>query len=93
MLTMGLKNVTVNSQHGVERLFIRATSAQKELIKELREEKKKFIRNEDGVFYLYNDSELVRALNKETVEKLLEQEFFVYTDSHSNKIILNTIAR
>ena len=40
---MTMKNVKVTSNHGMERIEIRATSSQKALVKELRENKKLYI--------------------------------------------------
>lgn len=90
---MGLKNVTVKSSHGVERLFIRATPAQKKLIEELRNDKSKLIKKENNEYKLYSDSKLIKVLNLETVELLLSQEFLEYVDKNSNKIHLSIEAR
>lgn len=90
---MSLKDVTVESSHGVERLFIRATAAQKRLITELRENKDKSIRNEENEFRLYNGEKLVKVLNAKTVDLLLSQKFLEYIDPKSNKIHLSTAAR
>lgn len=90
---MSLRNVTVESSHGVERLFIRATTAQKKLIKELRANKSKFIEKHGNVFHILDGDEFLRILNSDTVEKLLDQKFLVYVDKNSNKIRLSTEAK
>lgn len=90
---MSLKNVTVKSSHGVERLFIRATPAQKKLIEELRNDKDKIIKKEGQEYKLYHNENLIKVLNKETVEVLLSQEFLEYVDRNSNKIHLSIEAR
>lgn len=91
---MSLRKVTIQSQHGVERLFTRATDAQKALIRELRENKHRYIRKEEDEYLLYEKGvETGRVLNKETVDVLLDQGFLVNVSPHSNKIDLAVEAR
>lgn len=90
---MSTRSLSIDSQHGVERLFIRLTDSQKGLITSLREDKKAFIRNEDGEYKLFKNKEFSNLLNKETVEKLIDQEFLEYVNPTSNKIVLSTLAR
>lgn len=91
---MSLKKVTIHSQHGVERLFTRATEAQKALIRELRENKNRYIRKEEDEYLLYEKGvETGRVLNNETVDVLLAQGFLVNVSPHSNKIDLAIKAR
>lgn len=90
---MAIENVALNTQHGVERIFIRLTKAQKKIIHELRENKDLFIIKEKNEYKLYENSELIKLLNAPTVEKLLKVKFLTYSDLNSNKIRLATKAR
>ena len=90
---MSMKHVKATTEHGVERIIIRATESQKHLINELRENKKLYIENKNSEYKLFNDGSLVRLLYKLTVEKLIEQEILQYLDPKTNKITLSVIAR
>lgn len=90
---MGMRNVTVDSQHGIERIMIRATSAQKHLVHELREGKDKSIREESGQYALVSNEKRLRYLNKDTVEKLLDMKVLEYTHPQSSKITLSLAAK
>lgn len=92
---MSTRNLTINSPHGVERLYIRATPAQKHLIKVLREDKDLFIRQTSSFFKLFKkgNSKAIKVLNTPTVEKLLDQDFLHFVSPTSNIIRLTTTAK
>lgn len=86
-------NVSIKSEHGMERVMIRATNAQKELVEELRDNKDKYLRKtDDNQYVLYDNKEMVRLVNEKTVEKLLSVDILKFAEP-SNKIILSTLAR
>ena len=92
---MSLRNVTIESSHGVERLFIRATIAQKHLINELRADNRKYlVKGDNSDFYeLHDNVGLIRIVNTDTVEKLIDQKFLNYVSEFSNKIVLSVLAK
>lgn len=90
---MGMRNVTVESQHGIERIMIRATSAQKNLVHELREGKGKSIRKDEDGYSLVESGSRIRYLNEDTVEKLLDMKVLEYSNPSTTKIILALAAK
>lgn len=90
---MSMRNVTVESQNGIERIMIRATSAQKHLVKELREDKAKSIRKHDNNYQIFEKETFVRLVNNETVEKLLDMKVLEYVNPNTNKIHLALAAK
>ncbi len=90
---MSMKNVSIHTNYGIERVMIRATKAQKSLVDELRSNKDLYIRNENGDYKLYCADTLVRLVNAKTIDKLLSQEVLIYVDPKSNKIALSTEAK
>ena len=91
---MTMKNVKVTSNHGMERIEIRATSSQKALVKELRENKKLYIEENNGEYSLIEKNKgRLKVLNGPTVSKLIKQGVLEFVDPLSTKINLSVLAR